>query len=283
VHACSGGAVEVHLPAARPIWVPAGWFTFGASGDEQEAALALCLNSVGELRKACTADLFSGEGPQRREYLAGFYLDRQEVTVGAYRRCVDAGQCDPRPLVDADPRMRDPKLPVTNVSWFDADRYCAFVGGALPTEQQWERAARGPTPRVFPWGYSAVGDRSNHGRFIVLDAGSPYARPMVRVDPSDGYAFLAPPGSFPAGASPEGFVDMAGNASEWVFDLVGDDGPQRGKPGVVPLGGRRMLRGGSFRQPLLYQRTTAWDSAAPESRSPEVGFRCAMRRVIDGR
>jgi formylglycine-generating enzyme required for sulfatase activity len=274
VRAHTGAALEVHLPAARTIWVPPGWFTFGASDEEQAAALALCQHDVGALPKACTPELFANEGPARNEYLPGFFLDREEVTVGAYRRCVDAGRCDPRPLVGADPRMLGARFPVTNVSWFDADRYCTFVGGSLPTELEWERAARGPRPRIFPWGDSALEDRSNHGRFEVLDANSPYARPMVRVDESDGYVLAAPPGSFPAGASPEGFVDMAGNVAEWVADAVGDDGPLRGKPGTLPLGARRMLRGGSFRQPLLYQRTTAWDAALPEQRSPEVGFRC---------
>jgi formylglycine-generating enzyme required for sulfatase activity len=274
----TGAASELHLPAARSLWVPPGRFTFGATPEELKAALALCKRDLANMERACTSELFAAEGPAREVYLAGFYLDRQEVTVAAYRRCVEAGRCDPRPLLESDPRLLDARLPVTNVSWFDADRFCAFVGGALPTELQWERAARGPRPRIFPWGDAPSEDRSNHGRFQILDPSGPFARPMLRVDERDGYALLAPPGAFPNGASPEGFVDLAGNAMEWVRDAVGDEGPAR-KPGATPTpGSRRLLRGGSFRQPLLYQRTTAWEAAEPSLRSPEVGFRCAGRR-----
>ena len=148
----AGAAIEVRVPSTRSLYVPPGWFTFGATAEEQAAALALCRADLGTLEHVCVPDLFVGEGPPRRTYVPGFYLDREEVTVAAYRRCVDAGRCDPRPLIDGDPRLADPRLPVTSVSWSDADRYCAFVGGRLPSEVEWERAARGPTPRVFPWG-----------------------------------------------------------------------------------------------------------------------------------
>jgi len=281
----TGAAVEVRVPRARSLWVAPGMFTFGASTAEQAAALAMCRRDLGGMERACTAELFAGEGPARPVYLRGYFLDRQEVTVAEYRRCVDAGRCDPRPLLDQDPRLLDPALPITNVSWFDADRYCTQLGGALPTELQWERAARGPTPRIFPWGDAPLARHANQGRFQVVNAGGPYAQPVVRVDEADGYALLAPPGSFPDGASPDGFVDLAGNAMEWVHDSMGEEGPVRtpGAERTPANGARRMLRGGSFRQPLLYLRTTAWEGAMPDLRSPEVGFRCASERAIERR
>ncbi len=280
----TGALAEVVVPTSR-VLVPAGWFTFGASTEQQAAALELCRRDLAALDRACNKDLFSNEGPAARVYLPSFYLDRFEVTNAAYRRCVEAGTCDPAPLLEVDPRLRDPRLPVVRVSWFDAGRYCRFAGGHLPSELQWERAARGPSPRIFPWGDAPLPGHANAGRFVVLDAGGPYARPAVRVDERDGYAFLAPPGSFPSGASPDGILDLAGNVSEWVADVLGDEGPVRG-PGAsraVGASPRRMLRGGSYRQPLIYLRTTAWDSAPADLRSAEVGFRCASERAIEAR
>ncbi len=274
------GVLGEVTPARGRVLIPAGWFTFGASDAQQNAALELCKKDLAGMAQACTKALFALEGPERRVYLPSYYIHRVEITTAEYRRCVEAGPCDPAPLLDADPRLSAPNLPVVRTTWLDADRYCRYVGMRLPSELQWERAARGPKPRIFPWGDAPLPGNANTGRFVVLDANGPYARPVVRVDERDGYAFLAPPGSFPSGASPDGVLDLAGNASEWVADAIGEDGPTRppGTPRSFGPSPRRMLRGGSYRQPLLYQRTTTWDSAAPDLRSPEVGFRCASER-----
>ena len=274
-HAGHTGRLSEASVSNNRVRILAGWFGFGASTDEQTVALNLCRSDLGSLERACSSDLFVAEGPRHDLFVQAFEIDRREVTVLEYRRCVANGPCDPRPLLDADPRLMQPQMPITRVSWFDAQRYCSFVGARLPTEVEWERAARGPRPRIFPWGDAPLVNRSNHGRFQVLDPGSAYTRPVVVVDERDGYAFSAMVGSFPEGASPDGVLDMAGNASEWVADAVGDEGPSRATSGSAATGARRMIRGGSFRQPLLYQRTTAWDAASPDLRSAEVGFRCA--------
>src|SRR5262249_49059953 len=97
-------------------------------------------------------------------------------------------------------------------------------------------------------------------------------------DPSDGYALLAPVGSFPDGASAEGVLDLAGNVAEWMADNF-DETPPQGRQTINPrgpvVGSLRSVRGGSWRQPLLYQRATSRDAAPPDARSPEIGFRCA--------
>ena len=105
---------------------------------------------------------------------------------------------------------------------------------------------------------------------------NPY--PVLQPDPSDGFAFLAPVGSFPGGASADGVLDLSGNALEWTADVYHEDPPQRlstVNPHGPPSGSLRVVRGGSWRQPRMFQRTTSRDGLAPESRSPEIGFRCA--------
>ena len=93
------------------------------------------------------------------------------------------------------------------ITFDDAKRYCAFRGGRLPTEAEFERAARGPARRAYPWGQNYNPKLSNHGRLGV-----------DTTDPNDGFSELAPVGSFPDGATPEGILDLAGNAAEWTAD-----------------------------------------------------------------
>jgi formylglycine-generating enzyme required for sulfatase activity len=100
----------------------------------------------------------------------------------------------------------------------------------------------------------------------------------MRPDATDGFAFVAPVGSYPDSASPSGALDMAGNVAEWTADVYHEEPPQRAStvnPRGPAAGSLRSLRGGSWRQPRFFQRTTARDGAPAETRSPEIGFRCA--------
>ncbi|MEZ4389804.1 MAG: formylglycine-generating enzyme family protein [Polyangiales bacterium] len=136
------------------------------------------------------------ERPRHRVELPAYLIDRTEVTRGAYRRCESAGACtSPRPL---DARFADPRQPVVGVSWHQARAYCAWAGGRLPTESEWEKAARGEDGRVFPWG-----DEYPNGTRAV------YGRREATGHPD-------PVGTHPRGDSPYGLHDMAGNVWEWV-------------------------------------------------------------------
>jgi serine/threonine-protein kinase len=191
------------------------------------------------------------ERPVERRRLPAFRIDRTEVTRAMYARCVARQRCQPPPGVDL---SADPDLPVTNVTWHEARAFCAFAGGRLPTEHQWEKAARGTDGREFPWGADADCGRANWGNF---DGEGPCAahnpgRPV-------------PVGQFPSGASPYGVLDLAGNVWEWVEDKYEDE-PSR-----------RVVRGGSccsyFVPPRAANRN-AWD---PRHRDGDLGFRCVSR------
>ena len=278
VEAPTGSATVVRRPLEAMVPVRGGLFTMGASSELQTAALELCREEIGPRnRVACVRDVVESEGPQRKVYVSPFSIDRVEITVAAWRVCVQAGACSPAPLALADGRFLRPNLPVTSVTWSEADRYCAWRGARLPTEAEWERAARGTDGRVWPWGNLLRPNAFNHGRFAAADdAGGDFIA-LIRPDGSDGATFLAPVGAHPDGASPDGVLDLAGNVMEWTADYYRPESPQSSStvnPRGPDAGAMRSLRGGSWRQPPFFARTSYREAAAPETRSTEIGFRC---------
>jgi len=211
-----------------------------------------------------------GDAPPHRVYLDAFYIDRHEVTNARYLKFVEATRHRaPQHVVDPQydlwvgaalsPGVAD--LPVVNVDWSDADAYCRWAGRRLPTEAEWEKAARGADGRQYPWGDEAPS-------FARLN----FSRRW------QGAHTLQPVGSYESGNSPYGAQDMAGNVWEWVGDWY-DAGSYSAGPARNPQGpssgSSKILRGGSWTNSADTVRTTHRREEDPEMRNSDSGFRCA--------
>ena len=156
------------------------------------------------------------EQPQHRVYLDAFWIDQTEISNALYGKCVEAGNClaiiSPRP-----DRLQHPDYPVQGATWGDAEAYCERVGRRLPTEAEWEKAARGVHGALFPWGNDLPNESSANFNRQLGD--------------------VVPVGSYPEGASPYGALDMAGNVYEWVQDWYSEDYFKNPHSGI-PLGRR---------------------------------------------
>jgi formylglycine-generating enzyme required for sulfatase activity len=239
----------------------------GTTSAEILDGAALCEHEP--LASTCDERSFADELLAHRVRLSSFWLDRREVTVAEYEACVRLGRCKAVPYERGARRFHEATFPVTIVTWDDARAFCAFRGARLPTEAEFERAARGASGRRFPWGDLANGHVANHGR-LGLDVS----------DESDGFAELAPVASFSAGRTPDGFLDLAGNAAEWAADRYATqypDGPEvdPSGPDATVATSARVVRGGSYESPLAWLRGAARGARLPGDRRPSVGFRCA--------
>jgi len=243
------------------IYIPAGNFTMGSDNGQPD------------------------EAPMHQVYLDDYWIDTTEITNEMYGLCVEAGNCKPplqtgsytRTIYYGETKFAN--YPVIYVDWDMANAYCEWSGARLPTEAEWEKAARGEDMRIFPWGNAW--DVQLHRRLNFADKHTPETTSDVNLN--DGYRDTAPVGSYSQGKSPYGVYDMAGNVWEWVADWYdplyyqsspsndpqGPNGPTRAISGHV-------LRGGSWvaADESIFH-TSNRNGLEPTGFSESIGFRCA--------
>ncbi len=252
-------------PPPGMVLIPSGYFNMGTDLEDEEGhALKLGLDKP----------WYADESPQRRISIPDFYIDKYEVTNQQYYIFCQATDHKP-PSTWGGPKY--PKgwdhLPVTNVSFFDATAYAEWAGKRLPSEMEWEKAARGPDDQQYPWG----------NQFDVKKANvSPKPGPKLGRG-------LMPVGSFPGGASPYGVEDMVGNVWEWVWDYY------KPYPGntyktdeydkkKIVVRGLSFLGVGHFPKKeyrkviALKSRISFREKLNPLRRTIDLGFRCAKDR-----
>lgn len=242
-------SVAIYSNTAAMVLIPAGQFEMGQ------------------------VELMMDSRPIHTVYLNDYFLDIYEVTNAQYAMCVDAGVCEqpketssmwPDPQANHYGMIQYSNHPVTYVNWFDANTYCEWRGARLPTEAEWEKAARGTDGRIYPWGEGIDCEHSN-----------------VRADGSGGLSTCVgdttPVGSYSLDVSPYGIYDMAGNVSEWVRDWY-EFSYYQNSPVENPIGPEvgtyRSMRGGSW---FMGNSSSASriGSYAPINLSSLAGFRCA--------
>ncbi len=234
--------------------VPAGCFTMGSTEDQIDAALALLDRR----------EFYRDETPAHLQcFSEPFWIDLHEVTngqIGSYGW------------------FRRDDQPRESITWFEAGAYCRARGARLPTEAEWEYAARGPDSLVFPWGDTFDGTWLNFCDRNCLNPGADASF-------DDGYRSTAPVGSFPAGASWVGALDMAGNVWEWVSSILLDypynPGDGREMTAEEDSTSLRMVRGGARLDPSYVVRSANRNQRPPTESSAAYGFRCA--RSFDAR
>ena len=233
---------EISPAPSGMVLVPAGAFTMGA----------------------VSGDFDADETPPHVVYLDDYYIDAVEVTNAQFARFVNGSgyQTDAEKAGDSTTwrsfnSADRQRFPVIFVSWNDATRYCAWVGKRLPTEAEWEKAARGATKRIYPWGNTFNGNFAN-----TADAG--IGQPVAVASRS--------------AQSPYGLYDAVGNVWEYVQDWY-DGGYYTDSPRANPRGPSagtfKVIRGGSFKTQPDRATTTAREKISPDSRGDDVGFRCA--------
>lgn len=234
----------------RMVFVPAGDFIMGSDPDKDPMADPL------------------DEFPQHKVYLDAFFIDKYEVSNADYTKFVE-GTGHRKSIFWDNPKFNHPDQPVVGVTWGDANAYAEWVGKRLPTEAEWEKAARGTDGRLWPWGNEFDPIKCNFDDEGKFDGHL------------DGFAMASPVDSFHQGASPYGALNMAGNVAEWVSDWFDQDyytvSPRENPKGPKNSGmGKKSWRGASWFAGFDHMRCAYRDYDDIVASGQIIGFRCAM-------
>ncbi len=209
-------------------------------------------------------DVESSEFPQHEVYLDNFYIDQFEVTVQQYKRFMKEEKITEPKYLEGINFSQNSKKPVGRINWYDAQTYCEWAGKRLPSEAEWEKAARGTDKRTYPWGnFPPNSSMANFGKDTSRNI----------------YKELENVGTYEKGKSPYGVYDMAGNVLEWVTDWYSSNyyqaSPKKNPKG--PLSGEeKILRGGSWFNTPSDLRSAFRYYTLPTNRASFIGFRCAQ-------
>ena len=247
------------------VLVPAGTFPMGGDAD---ASLATCTTFLGVGK--CERSSYENQEPQHDVYLNTYYIDKYEVTNDSYKTCVNASVCAPPVQTNSSSRSSYygeydfRNFPVINVDWIMANTYCEWRGARLPTEAEWEKAARDSDGRTYPWGNDIDCTRANS---VGGENGTCVG------DTTD-------VGSYESGQSPYGAYDMGGNVWEWVVDWYSATYYQNSpfeNPHGPDSGENRVVRGGAWADFTASLVPSAYRlNLNPSHTSGIVGFRCAV-------
>jgi len=245
------------------VYVPAGEFTMGSSADDASAA---CQKYYAK----CDRNKFTDEEPPHQVDLAAFWIDKTEVTNGLYAKCVADGACQKPTLLRSYTRSdyygssEFEDYPVIYVDWNMANAYCSWADRRLPTEAEWEKAARGVNGNIFPWGNeSPNANLLNYNHDIENKTDDE----VTKV------------GNYADGASIYGALDLAGNVWEWVNDWYSESYYQS-SPASNPLGPdtgeKRVLRGGAWNSIGVHFQSAFREKETIDYTGFDAGFRCAQ-------
>jgi len=253
-------------PAINPqdnaplIFIPAGEFQMGIPAAQGDYLAGIC-------EEKCDVDDFTFSQPARQVRLEAYLIYETEVTNAQYAACVQQGGCPPPAATTSNQRSSyydNPAFanyPVVHVNWFAANTYCRWAGGRLPTEAEWEKAARGTDGRLFPWGNNPPTMQLANNNMVIADT--------------------TPVDAFTGGASPYGVLNMTGNVWEWTADWYEADyysyAPAENPQGPPSSSiNQRVGRGGSWGWNHGFSSAVYRDWWEPDKHGSGVGFRCVV-------
>lgn len=237
---------KIKVAPSGMVLIPKGPFYIGSSEKD--------IDWIVETFFAESRDWYLDETPSQALYLNQFFIDKYEVTVGKYQKFLEETRRTKPKHLD-NPKYNSPNQPIIGVTWQDAADYCSWLGKRLPTEAEWEKAARGDDGRRYPWGNDVDIKKAN-----------------VR-GTKDSFRYSSPVGNFPEGQSPYGVMDMAGNVFEWTQDWYK---PFPGNESRNDLYEQRLkvVKGGSWKANMDLARSALRGKRFPYQSADHVGFRC---------